>query len=203
MLLGKSSSKTVPPAPLSEFESGTVLSLSGTVLSLFGGTRGRGWWRSRGATEGEPLPPLASAASRRVGPCTRSVVQRSCTGGPGAASASVTPGRRADSERSGPTPALPREDSKSCTRWTVHLADVPGHDGDAHQPLCAVEQVAELGNGVAKLITHHPVEVLGHAAHHVEQFMYLIYTQDVGIGSGTDVPLGHDPDREPPPVLQL
>src|SRR5205809_2036581 len=127
MLLGKSSSKTVPPAMLSEFESGTVLSLSGTVLSLsgtvlslFGGTRGRGWWRSRGATGGEPLPPLASAASRRVGPCTRSVVQRSCTGGPGAASASVTPGlgvpgnllrrisgvsRRADSERSGPPPA--------------------------------------------------------------------------------------------------
>src|SRR5438552_13772727 len=108
MLLGKSSSKTVPPAPLSEFESGTVLSLFGTVLSLFGGTRGRGWWRSRGATGGEPLPPLASAASRRVGPCTRSVVQRSCTGGPGAASASVTPGRRADSERSGPPPAQPR-----------------------------------------------------------------------------------------------
>src|SRR5881628_3884631 len=105
MLLGKSSSKTVPPAMLSEFESGTVLSLSGTVLSLFGGTRGRGWWRSRGATGGEPLPPLASAASQRVGPCTRSVVQRSCTGGPGAASASVTLGRRADSERSGP-PAL-------------------------------------------------------------------------------------------------
>src|SRR5881628_934203 len=123
MLLGKSSSKTVPPAMLSEFESGTVLSLSGTVLSLFGGTRGRGWWRSRGATEGEPLPPLASAASRRVGPCTRSVVQRSCTGGPGAASASVTPGlgvpgnllrrisgvsRRADSERSGSYPSLGR-----------------------------------------------------------------------------------------------
>src|SRR5438552_8055202 len=57
---------------------------------------------------GEPSPPLASAASRRVGPCTRSVVQRSCTGGPGAASASVTPGRRADSERSGPPPAQPR-----------------------------------------------------------------------------------------------
>jgi len=54
---------------------------------------------------GEPSPPLASAASRRVGPCTRSVVQRSCTGGPGAASASVTPGRWADSERSGPPPA--------------------------------------------------------------------------------------------------
>src|SRR5437667_10875328 len=54
---------------------------------------------------GEPSPPLASAASRRVGPCTRSVVQRSCTGGPGAASASVTLGRRADSERSAP-PAL-------------------------------------------------------------------------------------------------
>src|SRR5437016_1688830 len=123
MLLGKSSSKTVPPATLSEFESGTVLSLSGTVLSLFGGTRGRGWWRSRGANGGETLPPLASAASRRVGPCTRSVVQRSCTGGPGAASASVTPGlgvpgnllrrisgvsRRADSERSGPPPAQPR-----------------------------------------------------------------------------------------------
>src|SRR3989440_11180610 len=54
---------------------------------------------------GEPSPPLASAASRRVGPCTRSVVQRSCTGGPGAASASVTPGRQADSERSGPPPA--------------------------------------------------------------------------------------------------
>src|SRR5438552_12878172 len=54
---------------------------------------------------GEPSPPLASAASRRVGPCTRSVVQRSCTGGPGAASASVTLGRRADSERSGPPPA--------------------------------------------------------------------------------------------------
>src|SRR2546422_1967927 len=107
MLLGKSSSKTVPPAMLSEFESGTVLSLSGTVLSLFGGTRGRGWWRSRGATGGEPLPPLASAASRRVGPCTRSVVQRSCTGGPGAASASVTPGRRADSERSGPSSEQP------------------------------------------------------------------------------------------------
>src|SRR5439155_15189839 len=53
---------------------------------------------------GEPSPPLASAASRRVGPCTRSVVQRSCTGGPGAASASVTLGRRADSERSGPPP---------------------------------------------------------------------------------------------------
>src|SRR5213083_3119646 len=50
---------------------------------------------------GEPSPPLASAASRRVGPCTRSVVQRSCTGGPGAARASVTLGRRADSERSG------------------------------------------------------------------------------------------------------
>src|SRR3989454_10949723 len=81
MLLGKSYSKTVPPATLSEFESGTVLSLSGTVLSLFGGTRGRGWRRSRGATGGEPLPPLASAASRRVGPCTRSAVQRSCTGG--------------------------------------------------------------------------------------------------------------------------
>ena len=29
---------------------------------------------------GEPSPPLASAASRRVGPCTRSVVQRSCKG---------------------------------------------------------------------------------------------------------------------------
>src|SRR5207247_4814855 len=57
------------------------------------------------ATGGEPSPPLASAASRRVGPCTRSVVQRSCTGGPGAASASVTLGRRADSERSGPPPA--------------------------------------------------------------------------------------------------
>src|SRR5437867_13379525 len=72
---------------------------------------------------GEPSPPLASAASRRVGPCTRSVVQRSCTGGPGAASASVTPGlgvpgnllrrisgvsRRADSEHSGPPPAQPR-----------------------------------------------------------------------------------------------
>src|SRR5438093_11934785 len=56
------------------------------------------------ATGGEPLPSLASAASRRVGPCTRSVVQRSCTGGPEAASASVTPGRRADSERSGPFP---------------------------------------------------------------------------------------------------
>src|SRR5437016_8073204 len=54
---------------------------------------------------GEPSPPLASAASRRVGPCTRSVVQRSCTGGPGAASASVTLGRRADSERSGSPPA--------------------------------------------------------------------------------------------------
>src|SRR5438309_12044768 len=120
MLLGKSSSKTAPPATSSEFESGTVLSLSGTVLSLFGGTRGRGWWRSRGATGGEPLPPLASAASRRVGPCTRSVVQRSCTGGPGAASASVTLGlgvpgnllwrisgvsRRADLECSGPPPA--------------------------------------------------------------------------------------------------
>src|SRR5213593_612757 len=49
---------------------------------------------------GEPSPPLASATSRRVGPCTRSVVQRSCTGGPGAAGASVTLGRGADSERS-------------------------------------------------------------------------------------------------------
>src|SRR5207247_542548 len=67
--------------------------------------RGRGWGRSCGATGGEPWPPLASAASRRVGPCTRSVVQRSCTGRPGAASASVTLGRRADSERSGPPPA--------------------------------------------------------------------------------------------------
>src|SRR5213083_3243094 len=56
---------------------------------------------------GEPSPPLASAASRRVGPCTRSVVQRSCTGGPGAASASVTPGRRANSERSGPSSEQP------------------------------------------------------------------------------------------------
>src|SRR5207249_5583336 len=35
---------------------------------------GRGWWRSRGATGGEPSPSLASAASRRVGPCTRSAV---------------------------------------------------------------------------------------------------------------------------------
>src|SRR5439155_21409887 len=83
-------------------------------------SRGGGWGRSRGATGGEPWPPLASAASRRVGPCTRSAVQRSCTGGPGAASASVTlglgvPGNllwrisgvswQADSERSGPTPA--------------------------------------------------------------------------------------------------
>src|SRR5436309_10927539 len=68
-------------------------------------SRGRGWGRSRGATGGEPWPPLASAASRRVGPCTRSALQRSCTGGPGAASASVTLGRRADSERSGPPPA--------------------------------------------------------------------------------------------------
>src|SRR5437867_9733663 len=33
---------------------------------------GRG--RSRGATGGEPSPPLASAAARRVGPCTRSAV---------------------------------------------------------------------------------------------------------------------------------
>src|SRR5438552_5793230 len=146
MLLGKSSSKTVPPAPLSEFESGTVLSLFGTVLSLFGGTRGRGWWRSCGATGGEPLPPLASAASRRVGPCTRSVVQRSCTGGPGAARASVTLGlgvpgnllrrisgvsRRADSERSGPPPAPaatviiqgPRfQDPGSQSGWRVHEA---------------------------------------------------------------------------------
>src|SRR5436309_5964968 len=71
---------------------------------------------------GEPSPPLASAASRRVGRCTRSVVQRSCTGGPGAAHASVTLGlgvpgnllwrisgvnRRADSERSGPSPPPP------------------------------------------------------------------------------------------------
>src|SRR5207249_12147394 len=83
---------------------------------------GWGWWRSRGATGGEPSPPLASAASRRVGPCTRRVVQRSCTGGPGAASASVTLGlgvpgnllwrisgvsRRADSERSGPSSDQP------------------------------------------------------------------------------------------------
>src|SRR5438093_11916606 len=68
---------------------------------------GKGWERSRGATGGEPLPPLASAASRRVGPCTRGVVCSwpSCTGRPGAASASVTLGRRADSERSGPPPA--------------------------------------------------------------------------------------------------
>src|SRR5438552_2639375 len=68
---------------------------------------GRG--RSREATGGEPSPSLASAASRRVGPCTRSVVQRSCTGGPGAASASVTLGRHADSERSGPSPPPPNE----------------------------------------------------------------------------------------------
>src|SRR5438552_1770393 len=74
------------------------------------GARDDGRWgrtRSREATGGEPWPPLASAASRRVGPCTRSVVQRSCTGGPGAASASVTPGRRADLERSGPRPTPP------------------------------------------------------------------------------------------------
>src|SRR5437016_13224810 len=76
----------------------------GNLFQLCNERRG-GQGRSRGATGGEPLPPLASAASRRVGPCTRSVVQRSCTGGPGAASASVTLGRRADSERSGP-PAL-------------------------------------------------------------------------------------------------
>ena len=73
-----------------------------------------GWGRSPRATGGEPSPPLASAASRRVGPCTRSVVQRSCTGGPGAASASVTPGRRADSERSGPrAPVSPRSSGSS------------------------------------------------------------------------------------------
>src|SRR5438128_12111535 len=35
---------------------------------------GRGRWRSRGATGGKPSPSLASAASRRVGPCTRSAV---------------------------------------------------------------------------------------------------------------------------------
>src|SRR5947208_3121711 len=111
MLLGKSSSKTVPPTTLSEyFGSGTVTMQRVDSKNIQGGVsigeaRGWGWWRSRGATGGEPLPPLASAASRRVGPCTRSVVQRSCTGGPGAASASVTLGRRADSERSGPPPA--------------------------------------------------------------------------------------------------
>src|SRR5438132_4073717 len=80
---------------------------------------------------GEPSPPLASAASRRVGPCTRSVVQRSCTGGPGAARASVTLGRRADSERSGPPPAPaatviiqgPRfQDPGSQSGWRVHEA---------------------------------------------------------------------------------
>src|SRR5213596_2653879 len=69
---------------------------------------------------GEPSPPLASAASRRVGPCTRSVVRRSCTGGPGAASASVTRGRRADSERSGPSPPPPNE---------VHSGDCFGPAG--------------------------------------------------------------------------
>src|SRR5439155_14041253 len=89
----------------------------------------------------------------------------------------------------------------STGRGTVHLTHIPGHNGDAHQPLGTIEQVAELRNGVAKLIAHHPVDVLGHAAHHVEQFVYLIYAQDVGVGSGTDVPLGHDPNREPPPVL--
>src|SRR5437870_13818413 len=67
------------------------------------------------ATGGEPSPSLASAASRRVGPCTRSVVQRSCTGGPGAASASVTLGRGADGEWSGPFSGLPRGvDSEGC-----------------------------------------------------------------------------------------
>src|SRR2546422_2854663 len=64
----------------------------------------------RGAAErpgGEPWPSLASAASRRVGPCTRSAVQRSCTGWPGAASASVTLGRRADPGDNGPPPTPP------------------------------------------------------------------------------------------------
>jgi len=37
MLLGKSSSKTVPPATLSEFESGTVLSLSEEHVAGAGG----------------------------------------------------------------------------------------------------------------------------------------------------------------------
>src|SRR5438552_14801862 len=112
MLLGKSSSKTVPPAPLSEFESGTVLSLFGTVLSLFGGTCGRGWWRSRGATGGEPLPPLASAASRRVGPCTRSVVQRSCIGGPEQRARALRPAgepTRSEAALHQPQPRRPRE----------------------------------------------------------------------------------------------
>src|SRR5437773_5067374 len=68
------------------------------------------------ATGGEPSPSLASAASRRVGPCTRSVVQRSCTGRPGAASASVTPGRQADSERSGTSPPPPDSVPRT-TEW--------------------------------------------------------------------------------------
>src|SRR5256886_10960935 len=61
---------------------------------------------------GEPSPPLASAASRRVGPCTRSVVQRSCTGGPGAASASVRPAgepTRSAAALHQPQPRRPRE----------------------------------------------------------------------------------------------
>src|SRR5439155_16993550 len=49
--------------------------------SIWAHSSRKGWGRSRGASGGEPSPPLASAASRRVGPCTRSVVQRSCTGG--------------------------------------------------------------------------------------------------------------------------
>src|SRR5437667_4656348 len=78
------------------------------------------------ATGGEPSPSLGSAASRRVGPCTRSVVQRSCTGGPGAASASVTPGRQADSERSGPSPPPPNE---------MHSGDCFGPSGPRNDSL--------------------------------------------------------------------
>src|SRR5436853_4919671 len=100
----------------------------GRVVALmhFGG----GGERRRG-TGGEPSPSLASAASRRVGPCTRSVVQRSCTGGPGAASASVTLGlgapgnslwrisgvsQQADSERSGTSPPPPHSVPRT-TEW--------------------------------------------------------------------------------------
>src|SRR5207247_8888218 len=104
-------------------EGGNAKSGSQAVAQSGGrGTSGSGGGEGPRATGGEPSPSLASAASRRVGPCTRSVVQRSCTGRPGAASASVTPGLgvpgnllwrlsgvswRADSERGGPSPPPP------------------------------------------------------------------------------------------------
>src|SRR6266849_1525227 len=103
-----------------------------------------------------------------------------------------------------PGPTYPRCWISDLPGWrTVDLPDIPRHDCDTDQALCAVKKVAELGDRRAELVAENSVNILGHAADHVHELVDFVDAQNARVRRRAHVPLGHRPRGHAAAILQL